>query len=455
MTDQKRLRLAGCVIFLLAFLFIEALEFIMRPYAAAGFYFQPWSSEAMVQTVPLQDLRDAPLVSLYYIHIQPPGFDALRALLVALLPAADIGASIRNVDAALYWLWAILFALMGVLVFVWCSALIGLRAAWIVSLLFLFHPATIFYATLLDSTFLSALLVLLLYYLLWRIKNGFHVSIILLSFVVLGLFFFRSIFQWPAILLFALCLYLLKVPTRKLLLFLLLAGGISGLYVAKQYYLFHLASTSSFTGLNLMNSIGLHQDYALDPAQEEAALSTMRGQLPDVLTRIDKATGAINFNNVVYLQRNRQLTGEFFASLRHMSPGTLIRAYWENALIYFEPSSSYWQNAIVDRLPWRPLYDLLFSAPLLPLLLLLSLALWVLRTIRLHHVREGVALLLPALYIFLVCILFERGENMRFKYFLEPLMFTFIAAQFYPAVRDFYRRVLRKDISQPSPSNVA
>ena len=45
------------------------------------------------------------------------------------------------------------------------------------------------------------------------------------------------------------------------------------------------------------------------------------------------------------------------------------------------------------------------------------------------QVRVGLALALPVAYVFAVSVLFEGGENMRFKFFLEPALFVFLAAQ--------------------------
>ena len=40
---------------------------------------------------------------------------------------------------------------------------------------------------------------------------------------------------------------------------------------------------------------------------------------------------------------------------------------------------------------------------------------------------------LPALFIISLCSVFDRGENMRFKFFVEPVLFVFLAAQAYAA----------------------
>lgn len=429
MRNQRHLRLAGCLIFTIGFALIAGLEFSMRRDATDGFYCQRWSSEAMMQTVSIEDLRDAPLTSLYYIHIQPPGFDAIRALLAVLSPSTTIYATARVVDATLYLLWAILYASMGLLLFVWCSGLMGWKAGFATSLLFLLHPAAIYYATLLDTTFLSSFLILWMYYLLWRIKSGARISIALFAVIALALFFIRSIIQLPTILLFLASLGLLGIRFRKLLAFALIFGSISGLFIAKQYHVFHQLSTSSFTGQNLMWSIGRtrpdYKVYLEDPGNLRAP---ERG-LPDVLTRLHKIDGSTNFNNINYLYLNQQLLGEYVAAIRSTPPAALTVQYIENAWIYFMPSTDYTEHAIVDQLPWRGLYDAIFSYPVLPALLLTMglLSLW--NAVRGRTFTVSLGLLLPAMYVFLICILGEKAENMRYKFFLEPVMFVFLAAE--------------------------
>ncbi|MGE5073413.1 MAG: hypothetical protein ACM3MF_08295, partial [Anaerolineae bacterium] len=165
-------------------------------------------------------------------------------------------------------------------------------------------------------------------------------------------------------------------------------------------------------------------------------------------------TNAVNYNNMEYLRYNQQLTERYFAALRRMPPPDLARAYWENAVIYFSASSTYTTHAIVDRLPWRAVYDAAFSLPVLVLLLLAALALWLRERYRRRELLTGLGLLLPGLFIFLSSILFERGENMRFKYFLEPVIFVFLVAQLSSAARWVYRRALSRGVEGPAAAAV-
>ena len=87
---------------------------------------------------------------------------------------------LRRVDYSLYFAWALILGALGFVIFLWLAEQCGLLMAIAGSLVFLLHPASIFFATYLDTTLLSAFLILWAYYLLWRIKNGRQVSIWLL-----------------------------------------------------------------------------------------------------------------------------------------------------------------------------------------------------------------------------------------------------------------------------------
>ena len=338
----------------------------------------------------------------------------------------------RQVDGALYVLGAVILAMLVAVVFRWLAEY-SLAVACIGTLLVMLHPASIFFATFLDSTLLSSFLVAGTYFHLWKIKNGRATSITGLSLLVLALFFTRSIFQWPAILMFALCLFLLGVRRRALTAFLVTTCLISGLYLVKQAYQFGLFSTTSFTGISLTNSIGVGFDTTtyttyLDKVANNAIDDP---SLPGVLTSKTKINGEPNFNNLAYLALNQQLLARYQDALRSSSFDRLAGSYLENALIYFMPTSTYSDHVIVDHLPWTKLYNAVFSAPVLPVLLLISFIIWAARTWRSRTIRKGIGVLLPALYILGVCIFSDKGENMRFKFWLEPIMVVFLVSQFH------------------------
>ena len=428
-----------------AFVFQLSLQYAMQPYAINGMYFQEWTSEIMMQTVSLEDLRTAPWETLWHIHIQPPGFDALRALFAHLWPGEDAHTTLVQVDWLLYKVWAVLYAALGALIFMWVSRSTRVSVGIAAAVIFLLHPAGLFYVTLLDTTLLTSVLILGLYFTLWKVHARQRVSIAVLVFWVLTLFFTRSFFHLPFVLVLGLSLLLLGMPARKTVLVVAISASIMLLYGIKQYSQFGTFSTSSFAGFNLNRSVHhsgplLNYFEYLDTGDFASLKQVMPG-LPEVLSRTKKPDGSPNFNHIAYLQFNRYLVEEYRKYLQDTPITHLLRAYLDNLRLYLKPSSDYGAHEIVDRLPWRGFYDKLFSWPVLVSALALCAVAWFIRMLRRKTYLADIGLLLPGLYIFAVTVLFEMGENMRFKFFLEPVLFVFLVIQVYAISKWLYSKI--------------
>ena len=85
-------------------------------------------------------------------------------------------------------------------------------------------------------------------------------------------------------------------------------------------------------------------------------------------------------------------------------------------------------HVIVDRLPWRGAYDWVFSGPRLLILLATGVLLWARRRTG-PEILRGLGLALPVLFVSAACVMFERDENMRYKFFVEPVLYVFLVAQ--------------------------
>ena len=316
---------AGVAVF--GFFFQIGFQYGMRPHAIDGVYYQEWSSETMMQTVSIADLRDAPFESLWNIHMQPPVLDIIRAFLASLSDATDDQILLRDVDRSLYILWAVLFGLMGALIYWWLSHMTPWPYAALGAAVFLFHPAAIFYSSFLDATFLSALLILWMYYCLWQLRRNPEQSIMPFTVATLLLFFTRSLFQWPAIIWFTCSLFLIRVPFRRTILFLVICGSVAGLYTAKQYYRFDTVRTFGWAGLNLCRGIGVTEPYnmlAYWEYIEKVPDFDDKGSVPRVLVRKKKLTGMPNFNHLAYLPLNKKIMNHFWQQLPKIS----LTAFW-------------------------------------------------------------------------------------------------------------------------------
>jgi len=392
----------------------------------------PWSSEHMVQTVSIVDLHDAPVRSLWNLHIQPPMFDAIRALLAQLWNDANPQQLLSHVDGSLLLAWAGLYGCLAALLYLWLMAAGETRIAVAATTVWMFHPAPIFYATLLETTLLSSLLVTGLIYCLWHLRRAPDGSIAAYTVVAVALFFTRSLFQWPAIFVFGAALWLVRVSLRRVAVFLLICGGLAGLYLAKQYVKFGILSTSSISGLSLTHAAGL-PDTAYYQTVERADRAEPRSDLPSVLTRARKLDGTPNLNHYLYLDANRAFLRTSGSAALHEPLRDVLRTYRNSLWLYFLPSDWFALHPISEQLPWRRAYNFIFSSPVLPVLLALAAVCWW-KAARaagydLRDYGADAGLLLPVLYVAVVSILADVGENMRFKFFLEPVLFLFIVIQ--------------------------
>jgi hypothetical protein len=123
------------------------------------------------------------------------------------------------------------------------------------------------------------------------------------------------------------------------------------------------------------------------------------------------------------------MLGKCYQRLLTQPINETLLAFFGNFLIYMQPSSQFTTpHIIADSLPWRGVYNAIFSRLVLLVLLVGSMLIWIKTNSRENYLR-GIGMLLPAVYIFLMAVLFERGENMRYKFFLEPVFFVFFVAQ--------------------------
>lgn len=401
-----------------------ALETTVRPHAIGRFYFHKWESEYLMQTVSAADLRDEPLRSLFYLHIQPPLFDAIRAVFARMYAGSSDAALLRGVDGGLYIVWGLSYAALAALVCLWLSRLTSPGYALALTAAFCLHPAAIGYATVLDTTMLSATLVCWMYYELWRWHDGRGSEGRLLTALLL-LFFSRSVFQWPFLLVVAASLLAMGVSKRRVLRLVGVAALVMTAYVGKQYALFGLTFTSSFAADSFCKGLGRH-------CHAEGIVAPDLPTFPPpsaarVLSRPEKLKGYYNYNQLEALRYSFAQMVEYKALLRELKASQILAAWRRSFRAYLLPSSEYDRNAVLNRLPWRRAYDQVASGA--PLLALLAGAAAISLVGAAASRKSRLGLALPGLYVFALTIVFEQGENNRYKFFLEPVLFVWIAAQ--------------------------
>lgn len=320
----------------------------------------------------------------------------------------------------------LVYAATAVLLFSWVRSLRGTHSAAIAFVVFLFLPGPIFYATFLDSTQLSSTLILWFSWTLWRFGRGESGAAPLVV-VSLLLFLTRSVFQWPFLLVLGVSLFMMGVPRARAQRVLLPVFVVMLAFLTKQYVLFGLTTTSSFAADNFCKGLS---EYCHGTTRVELPRTTDRFNA-FVLRRAEKLNGEYNYNQEAFLKRSFSQMAEYKSLLRRLTPRRVIEILAINLDFYLRPTSRHSAHVIVDRLPWREPFEFLLSGWRFVVLLALSTAVWIRGWVketgnaRPRALLYGLGLALPALYVAAVTIVFESGENMRFRFFLEPTFFTF------------------------------
>jgi hypothetical protein len=449
-----RSRPGDVAVFILSVVWLLALEKHFAPHARDGVHFQKWTSDDLQQTLPLAMLRDYPLQSLYYLHIQPPLFDAVRAVIAQLVRPDPGSALIVPADRWIYFFHALVFGFTSMRMYQWSRRLadrwfaLALWLAWIV------HPAPLAFATLLDSTCLSSCFIFLFAYEMWRLRRH-DGSIRRLAVLGLCVFFTRTVFQWYYVPVVAVALVLSRVAWRQVAVF----AAVSALgvvpWLAKQRMLFGTLSTTTFSGYHQAGIIW----YYPTPQELEATRQRLDYRYPAAAKRYEGGklfnTEGVAVDNLVYAN----LSTQQWATQRSRCLDGLARSVSQNYQSFWGPSSRYMPNVLVDGLPWREDYDWLFGWRRYGYFLLTGGFAWVAswpgkwrRVDRrpkaaLELLGFQLAWLVVPAFVFATCMLANRYdwvENNRLKFFLDPLFFLFVATSTYNLLKAICFRFIRR-----------
>jgi len=335
---------------------------------------------------------------------------------------------------------------MAALIYAWLAQLTSKLFAALAVLFWILHPSPICYATLLEHTFLSALVTLWLLYELWRLYQDHRLPVWRLALSSVLFFYTRALFQWPFFLLLACSLLLFNVPRQRIVQFLLIVLLLITPYLVKQKILFGTTNTSTNSGYTLCGVIR-HQ-----PTEDEVhrAVQSTEFNYPvkaAAFTTPDaghRNTEEQYWHNLIYTKVFKErLASHPVESLQGMarSFSICVQRYWSAS---FE-STGAWNHLIVSSLPafWKSFYKFLLAGYGLIVLLFLA-AMLLLYAKATEHLLERdwkklLGFAMPVVFIFLLCNLSNRlnGRDLdftdpdRFKFFLEPFFFIFIASQIY------------------------
>ncbi|MBE7169808.1 MAG: hypothetical protein INR73_04420 [Williamsia sp.] len=420
--------------------------------AGSGVLFQYEPLFTYWQYLDINCLRHEALKSVWYMHGQPPLFN--------LVVAAVLKGSGPYDRPVFQLIW------MGISL---CNALLILRllksrlgGGWLplaAALWYALGPATILFENELFYTSFASLLLLLALFYLNRFEQRGHVT------QLPGFFFFLVLLcltraTFHLLWLIGVCGALGVVYNRKRLFKWVVGLGLASLLLAGSWYLknailFGTFSVSSWTGINFSRIV--FHDVSIRDSSSIAAIHPFypvsyykryispdfqqqyEGKDDPVLLHEMKNDSAINMNHVGYVQVSRAYMKAGFGYISH-HPAGYLKNTATSFVIFFTPASSYFQVAENCRkLSW---YDALYSFNLshffstkpqqkaalvvsaLPKLLVYCLVFWLLVKRSISQRRIGTTEAFIAwtiLYILVTSTLFEYGENMRFRYEVEPL----------------------------------
>jgi len=447
-------RRADAGIFLVSVVWLTALEMLTSARAPDGVHFQAWSSEDLQQTLPIAMLRDFPLRSLYYLHIQPPLLDTVRAVIAQFVHPNPNTSLVIAVDRWLYIVQILLFGFTSMRMYQWARRLTDRWFALVLWLAWIVHPAALAYTTLLDSTLLSSCFIFLFCYELWRLQQH-DGSILRLAIAGLCVFFTRTAFQWYYVPVTVVALVMSQLTWRRIAVFVMVSALGVVPWLAKQKLLFGTLSTTTFSGYHQAGIIW----YYPTVEELEAGKRQLDYRYPAAAKQYEGGkiynTEIVAVNNLLYAK----LSAQQWATQRSRCIDRVWRSMNQNYQSFWGPSSRYMPNVMVDVLPWRRAYDWLFSGARYRWLLYIGTLAWiagwpvkwrgpdrspkaVLRRLR----RELAWLIIPS-FVFATCMLANRYgwvENNRLKFFLDPLFFLFVATCSYNVVKAACFRFIRR-----------
>jgi len=413
-----------------------------------------YSSDALMQTIPLDILSSDPLLSIYYIHIQPPMLDTVRAL-VSLIPhnSPNLHAS---VDQHMVRLWLLASGWITGLIFIWIVKLTESKLyAFLAIIIWTAYPATLSMISLLDSTLLSALFSTWLIYESWKLLRGVG-SVTKFAFAAMLCFLTRTIFQWYFFPVFIAFLILSRSKPQDQIKAVVLFGIVVGFFIIKQYALYGVITTTTFSGEHKTGllwiekanpsggqvwkgeSVGLAYKQFL-----ETNSATIKLRYPDGAKQFSGGYNTEEQWRLNYI--HTKVANEFCVEDIHRCLNRIAKSLSQNWSEYWVES---WdsRNAIVQSAFWPKYYYRVVHNYREILLLLFIVALVSDRLLEKQNIVRVCGLCVIPGYILVISLLGNRYdwyEGGRLKYILEPGIFVFCSVYSYRALYHLRNWVIR------------
>ncbi|MEO5997011.1 MAG: hypothetical protein ABIN89_09745 [Chitinophagaceae bacterium] len=419
------------------------------------------------QYLDVTSLSNNLLQSLWYQHSQPPVFNLLLGIVLK--------CSGNYVQPVMESLLIIITFCNGLFLLCILRAILYKRnLSLIFSLLYVLSPATILFENeLFYTTFLSFLLLMSVFYIVkfnnrqsWQNVMGIFVSLSLVC-LTKSMYHIIWLVAISGILLFARCR---KNGFNKILIgafFSIMAVG--GWYL-KNYWIFGSFSASSWTGMNLsrvvFQNIEIKDTTTIASVHPFLPIANYKNYISDeykikyigindrILLDETKNDHFINMNNAGFLDVS---TKYMDACVRQVQahPVSYLKNVSTAFIIFFTPASSYFK--VKDNNHRMRYYDMIYSfnpshifddkqqmkqslaLAAVPKFLIYCFVFFIVvrNSLRATYFPVfNIFIIATILFTLVVSSLFEYGENMRFRYEIEPL-FLIVAAQAVASIKRY------------------
>ena len=418
-------------------------------------------------------LKNDLLQSLFYMHSQPPLFNMFLG----------IGLKLFSDDPGIFYHYSFLF--LG-LIFSLSLYLLLIRlniskgGSFILTVIFIVNPAFILYENLLFYTHPIMVLLLLSAFLLnFYLKNRSLLPLFLFFTVLAIVCLTQSFFHIAWFAAIVLIILLFKKNEIKRVIF---AASIPFLIVLsvylKNYFVFNEFTSSTWFGMNFSKittfQVPQHTRDSLFKAGSTSYLSTLT-YFPDIkkpslniaidttsigipaLDEIKKSSDRTNYNNINYIRISETSLKDALTILKKI-PNAYLNGLQKAISIYFMPPDNYSLLGATKKkiLLWADVFDeivygcigrdqkeALFLIILFPLLILYGIY-YLIKEHSDPAVKVTVAYILFIIfYVTIVGILFDVGENNRFRYVIDP--YLFVLAGF--SINNLWHKIMKSNIN--------
>lgn len=466
MTVQKSFRKRALtsidvvIVFIVSVVLLSIFKYTAEDERISGIYFHEWPSDSMMETLPSALLKKSPMESLFYLHIEPPLLDGIRALIVRTWDKKNDLTLGEYLDLKFYWVLGGFFGLLASMIYLWVKIATKSRFfSALVTMGWICYPTPIFFSTFLDSTLIGTVFITWMVFELWLFRLGTG-SIARLLVASVLCFLTRTFFQWYFFPILLASLLLLGVGKKVFWQAAIVLAVVVGGYSYKQYHLFGTLGTTTFaaehlTGMLWIESANPSGGLVWLGTETVEHMALIKSYTDDNIrsypAKASDVEGGYNTKKQWNLNyAHSRIAKEYCGKDPYKCLYGVWRSLKTNWSEYWKIES--WGKSILTESysPWVKTQYFRISTRYLPLLVFA--AFWFVLLAKRGkntwlELYKILGLILVPGYLFGVCILgnrFDWYEGGRMRFFLEPVLYVFITVQLYEIFRSISEKRSRK-----------